>query len=197
MRGVRTLVIGLMVLALGVLHRCPPASAEDRPPALKEWEFKAVRIGSDEKDATRKLNELASEGWQYVGPLGYGLVAFRRAYVAQEQIIVEVSCNPPTVAPGERTTITVTVRAGDRSLLPGAKVTVGAGGGKFLPKADAAFDRKDRLHGPYSASGTSDDKGRFTTWWVVNPAAAGYGLSATASKEGYRSGKAEYTIRIK
>ena len=31
-----------------------------------------------EKDKFRKLNELAREGWEYVGSLGSGLVAFRR-----------------------------------------------------------------------------------------------------------------------
>lgn len=91
----------------------------------------------------------------------------------------------------------MTVRAGDRSLLPDAKVTTSAGGGKFFPKPDTPFDPKDRLHGPFSATGTTNEKGQFTTWWVCNPAAPGYGLNIEASKEGHTSGKAEYTIRIK
>jgi uncharacterized protein (TIGR03067 family) len=41
-------------------------------------EYKAVAMGADEKDATKKLNELAAEGWEYVGPLGNSLVAFKR-----------------------------------------------------------------------------------------------------------------------
>ena len=40
-------------------------------------EYKAVRFGTDEQEATRKLNELAGQGWRYVGPLGNGLVAFQ------------------------------------------------------------------------------------------------------------------------
>src|SRR4051795_11137824 len=55
----------------------PDASGQEKPkpPAV---EYKAVAIGADEKGATRKLNELAAEGWEYVGPLGNSLVAFKR-----------------------------------------------------------------------------------------------------------------------
>jgi hypothetical protein len=185
------------VSALAALHECPAVRAQDKPAPLQEWEFKAVLIGTDEKDATKKLTDLASKGWQYVGPLGNGLVAFRRTKIPKQQIIVEVSGRPQMISPGEKTTITVTVRDGDRSLLSGAKVTISAGGGKFLPKADTQFDPKGRLQEPYSATGTTNDKGQFTTWWVCNPAAPGYGLGIEASKEGYTGGKAEHTIRIK
>jgi WD40 repeat protein len=197
MRGVAALVIGLTVSALGVFQDCPAVRAQDKPAPRPEWEFKAVLFGTDEKDATNRLNNLASEGWQYVGPLGNGLVAFRRPQGPKEQMIVEVSGKPQTVAPGEKTTITVTVRAGDRSLMPGAKVTISAGGGKFLPKADSPFDPKDRLHGPFSATGTTNEQGQWTTWWVCNPAASGYVLGIEASKEGHTSGKAKHVIPIK
>jgi hypothetical protein len=197
MRCFAALVIGLTVSALAALHECPAVRAQYKPAPLQEWEFKAVLIGTDEKAATKKLNDLASEGWQYVGPLGNGLVAFRRPNVPKKQIIVEVSGEPQTVAPGEKTTITVTARAGDRSLLPGAKVTISVGGGKFLPKADTQFDPKARLQGPFSATGTTNEKGQFTTWWVCNPAASGYALGIEASKEGYTGGKAKHTISIK
>src|SRR5262245_1130992 len=197
MRHLATVVIGLTVFALAAVEQSPAVRAQEKPVSLEPWEFKAVRFGPDEKEATKKLNALASEGWQYVGPLSNGLVAFRRPRVAKGQIIVEVSGNPRTVAPGEKTTITVTVRAGDRSLLPGAKVTISAGGGRFLPKADTPFDPKARLQGPFSATGTTNDKGQFTTWWVCNPAAPAYVLNVEASKEGYTSGKARHTIPIK
>jgi hypothetical protein len=42
------------------------------------WEFKAVLFGSDEKVNTKHLKELGAEGWEYGGPLGNGLVAFKR-----------------------------------------------------------------------------------------------------------------------
>jgi hypothetical protein len=44
----------------------------------KKWEFKAVAFGTDAAEATKSLNQLAKDGWQYVGPLSNGLVAFRR-----------------------------------------------------------------------------------------------------------------------
>jgi hypothetical protein len=159
-------------------------------------EFKAVSFGDNDGAATEKLNDLAAEGWEYVGPLGNGLVAFRRP-VPRSHIVLGVVGTPEEVAPGEKTTITVTVRAGDGSPLANARVAVSSGGGRFLPKADEPFDPKDRLHGPYKATGTTDEKGRFTTWWVCNPAAPGYVLGIEATKEGYTSGKAHWTIRIK
>src|SRR4051812_3651437 len=174
MRSHVALVIGLAVFALGAVHPCPAVRAQERPASLKEWEFKAVPIGADEKDATKKLNDLASEGWQYVGPLGNGLVAFRRHYVPREQIVVEIAGQQPrTPAPGEKVAIVVTVRAGDRSLLPGATVTVAAGGGTFLTEAGMPIDPKDRGDHPNSVRGTTDDKGQFTAWWAhqTGPAA--------------------------
>jgi hypothetical protein len=42
------------------------------------WEFKAVSFSIDDKEGTRKLNELADSGWEYVGPLTNGVIAFRR-----------------------------------------------------------------------------------------------------------------------
>jgi hypothetical protein len=66
-------VIGFAVLAL----LSPPARSQDKPapPAL---EYRAVAFGADAQEATRKLNELAAQGWEYVGPLGNSLVAFKR-----------------------------------------------------------------------------------------------------------------------
>lgn len=115
----------------------------------------------------------------------------------KSQILVEVSGNPKTVAPGEKTTLTVTVRAADGTPLSGANVTVSAGGGKFLPSADTSFDPESRLHSPYSATGTTDKQGQFTTWWVCNPCAAGYVLSVEASKGEDVSPRTEHRIVIK
>ena len=111
-------------------------------------------------------------------------------------MMVEVSGNPETVAPGEKTTLTITVRAADGSPLSGAKVSVSAGGGKFLPTAETIFDPNSRLHGPYSATGTTDGQGQFTTWWVCNPCAAAYVLGVQASKDGNVSPRVEHRIRI-
>jgi hypothetical protein len=94
-------------------------------------------------------------------------------------------------------TITVTVRNGNREPLPGARVTLSTGGGKFLAKADTPFDPKARLHAPYTAEGTTDKNGQFTTWWVVNPAAASYELRIEVSKRGYIGTQAKETIQIK
>jgi hypothetical protein len=189
----RGVLVGVFLAVLTMPQSTATAQELESP----KWEYKAVSFANDEEKNTKKLNELADAGWQYVGPLGNGMVAFRRPYIPSDAILVEVVANPKTVSPGEKTTLTVTVRAGDRSLLPGAKVMITAGGGKFLATANEPFDPKERLHSPYSATGLSNARGQFTTWWVVNPAAPGYGLSIDASKEGFTAVRVKHTIRIK
>jgi hypothetical protein len=57
------------------------ARSQEKSPS-PNFEYKAVALGADERQATRKLNELAAQGWEYVGPLGNALVAFKRAGTA-------------------------------------------------------------------------------------------------------------------
>jgi uncharacterized protein (TIGR03067 family) len=52
--------------------------ADDPVEKAVRWEYRAVALGGKEDEATRKLNRLAAEGWQLVGPLAEGLTAFRR-----------------------------------------------------------------------------------------------------------------------
>ena len=64
----------------------PIAQGQDKPVAAPAWEYRAASVGTDEKEATKKLNALAAEGWELVGPLGNGLVAFRRAVLSASEI---------------------------------------------------------------------------------------------------------------
>jgi uncharacterized protein (TIGR03067 family) len=59
-----------------LLNAASPLGAEE--PAAAKWEYRAVTFGGDESENTKKLNTLAGEGWEYVGPLGNNMVAFRR-----------------------------------------------------------------------------------------------------------------------
>ena len=190
----------LLVLALAFSFALPMRTllGEGGPEKgdAQKWEFKTVLFTTNEEEGTEKLNKLAESGWQYVGPLGNGLVAFRRHALPLNQIIVDVVANPRSVAAGEKTTITVKVRGGDYAALQGANVSVAAGGGKFLPTADTPFDPSERLHSPYSATGTTGKTGEFTTWWVVNPAAPAYNLGINVSKVGYISAKTDLLIKI-
>ena len=173
-------------------------AVEDKYSAsLNQWEFKAVLIDTDEREATRKLNALASEGWQYVNSLGNGLVVFRRHYT-KDQIIIEImGRQPKTPDPGEKVAIVVTVRDGDRSLLPGAKVTVAAGGGDFLTETGKPIDPKDRGDHSNSVQGTTNSKGKFTTYWMNARTEGGrYVLGITATKKGYINGRADLSIHI-
>jgi hypothetical protein len=107
---------------------------------------------------------------------------------------VRATASPASCAVGERTTITAVVSVGQGKPVPGAKVQIAAGGGRFLSSSDEPYDPKARLHGPYSVSGTSDREGRFVTWWVVNPAAPAYALDIRASSES--QGEAQTNLQI-
>jgi predicted nucleic acid-binding Zn-ribbon protein len=64
-----------LLAGTGLLAR---ARGQDQTAPKPAWEWKAVSLGADEKEATKKLNQLAAGGWEYVGPLTNGLVAFKR-----------------------------------------------------------------------------------------------------------------------
>jgi WD40 repeat protein len=57
---------------------CPPVLRGEDKAEAAPWEYRTARFGTNETENTRKLNELAQDGWEYVGPLGNGSVAFRR-----------------------------------------------------------------------------------------------------------------------
>ena len=63
-----------------------PARSQDRTGSDPAWEYKATAIAADEKEATKKLNALSAEGWELVGPLGNGLIAFRRPVLSASEI---------------------------------------------------------------------------------------------------------------
>jgi hypothetical protein len=73
--GKSWIVVSFFVLA-ATLGAAAGVSGEPR--STRTVEFKAVRFSDSEEMATRELNVLAGQGWQYVGPLGKELVAFRR-----------------------------------------------------------------------------------------------------------------------
>lgn len=110
---------------------------------------------------------------------------------------LQATASPASCAVGEKTTITAVVCDGHGKPAPGAKVQISAGGGRFLPSPDTSYDPNARLHGPYSASGTSDQEGRFVTWWVVNPATAAYVMDIRATKEGWGEAQTNLSIAIK
>jgi hypothetical protein len=81
----KRLVPVVALLAVFLLSgTCPLSRArgQDKPAPKPAWEWKAVSLGVDEKEATRKLNELAAGGWAYVGPLAHDMVAFKRPHDA-------------------------------------------------------------------------------------------------------------------
>jgi hypothetical protein len=105
--------ICLSFLSPATLVRADPAVLAERA----TWEFRAVSFGTDEKENTKRLNELAAAGWEYVGPLANSMVAFKRRVPpppshpdAKEEkveskeykdvLIVNCFLAPPVVLPG-------------------------------------------------------------------------------------------------
>jgi hypothetical protein len=57
-------VMGLVILTLDLFAQ-PSAISQEKATSPK-WEYKAVPFDRDEKSSTKKLNALASEGWEYI-----------------------------------------------------------------------------------------------------------------------------------
>jgi hypothetical protein len=76
-------VIGVAVFLFSWLTPAVVMGQERNAPL--KWEYRAIAFGGGEIDGTKKLNDLGAEGWEYVGPLANGLVAFRRPAKASRQ----------------------------------------------------------------------------------------------------------------
>jgi hypothetical protein len=109
---------------------------------------------------------------------------------------VSVVAVPETVAVGQKTVITVTVRDENGQPVPNATTTISAGGGKFLSPGES-YDPTSRLHGPYTATGLTDTRGIYATSWVCNPCARAYGLRVEGSKDNYIMSASDLTIDIR
>ena len=77
---------GVAVLT-GLGFAAAARGADDKPPAA--WEYKAVQIRDGAGEATKQLNDLAADGWEYVGPLGNGMVAFKRRIRSASDVELE------------------------------------------------------------------------------------------------------------
>ena len=75
--GARLSLCVPMVAMLVALVLCSTTAGQDKSPTVK-WEYRAVSFGTDEKESTKKLNDLAADGWEYVGHLNSNTVAFKR-----------------------------------------------------------------------------------------------------------------------
>jgi len=105
--------------------------------------------------------------------------------VPEEKILVEASPDPYTVIAGEQASINVLAYTGDKNPLENAHVEIGAGGGFFS------------LSGNHVELGTTNNKGIFKTYWKApDPAASGYVMGVTVSKDGFINGKTEVTVQV-
>src|SRR4051812_17487208 len=63
-----------------------PMAAPPAQDSASHWEHRAVVFGADEKEGTRILNRLVQDGWEYVGPLAKGLVAFKKYMPSRDEL---------------------------------------------------------------------------------------------------------------
>src|ERR1700730_1801235 len=80
-------VVCLATAGLGGVFQFAEVRGQDKPFATTSRECKAVSFGADETEAARKLDFLASEGREYVGSLGNGLVPFRPPMVVENNAV--------------------------------------------------------------------------------------------------------------
>jgi hypothetical protein len=78
MRGGFLCLVGCWWVILLVAGLSLSSATADSAGAPPRWEYKAVTFNTDEVENTKRLNDLARDGWEYVGPLAHGQVAFRR-----------------------------------------------------------------------------------------------------------------------
>jgi uncharacterized protein (TIGR03067 family) len=121
----------LIVAAVAISVLCwallPPATSQEKTSASK-WEYKAVSFGGDEKENTKKLNDLAGEGWEYVGPLGNGMVAFRRPLLPRD------AAAKKDVENLQGTWYTVSISSGDTTTGEDKTDTITYEGDKYVQK---------------------------------------------------------------
>lgn len=103
---------------------------------------------------------------------------------------------PGTVGVGQKTLITVTVLDRNGIPVPNVRITISAGGGKFLDPKEP-YNPRSRLQGPYRAQGLTSTKGMYATSWVCNPCAGGYVLNIEGNKDYYIPSAFDLTVHIR
>jgi uncharacterized protein (TIGR03067 family) len=71
-------VLGAILATVATANLHPAMVLGQEKAVSANWEFKVVAFGTDEKENTKKLNDFAAEGWEYVGPIGNAMIAFKR-----------------------------------------------------------------------------------------------------------------------
>jgi hypothetical protein len=151
----------------------------------------ADRIARERSRQRQNDNSNVTTGGRELGAIT------RIQVVPRKRLNVRAVTAAPSVGPGGKSTIYVTVTDEVGHVVTGATVLIEAGGGKFLENAKAAYDPKARLHGPFSVSGKTESNGAYTAWWVCSPCARGYVMSVSASKEGCTDANGKLTVNIK
>jgi hypothetical protein len=80
-------VIGFSIIVMASVLNWTRAGQGQQPRKVPQWEYEAVAfsLAHSAEENTKKLNDLAAEGWDYAGPLttpapsvNWGYIAFKR-----------------------------------------------------------------------------------------------------------------------
>ena len=106
-------------------------------------------------------------------------------YEQMERINVSVTANPYSISAGGQTELRVLTLTKTDIPITNASIKIQAGGGWF------------RNSGNYIEVGKTNENGVFTTTWKSpDPAASGYGMNITVSKDGFLKSERDLTINI-
>ena len=156
-----------------------PSPAEQAAIAATRWVVyrQSGRVQEAAGEAER-LRTLDPERYKAIQKIEAGI-----APVDRRQPLVTAEATPPVVGSGERTTISVTVKAPDGQPIGGADVALSAGGGGFAGSGQSRIE------------GRTDIDGVFRAEWQCQPCASGYQIAIEVS--GARLSPQKTTLGIK
>ena len=161
----RARVTGPALYQLDLAERLNPSRPEQAAIAAAKWViYKQTGREQDAAAEAERLRTLDPERYKTIQKIEAGLASADR-----RQPVVTAEATPPVVGSGERTVISVRVKAPDGQPIGGADVVLSAGGGSFARSGQSRIE------------GRTDIDGMFRTEWQCQPCAPGYQIAIEIS----------------
>jgi len=163
------------------------AAGSDQAAAIAATRWVIYKQDRREQDAAREAEKLRT-----IDPARYKLLqeieakAITTAPADNRPPSVTASATPPTVTPGQPTTIAVTVRNASGRPVSGAKVVVSADGGTFTGAGQPRF-----------IDGVTSAEGIFRAEWRCQPCAPAYQFGVEVSGTGLQSQKTTLGVKTR
>ena len=161
----RARITGPALYQLDLAERLNPSHPEQAAIAGARWVvYKQTGREQDAAAEAERLRTLDPERYKTIQKIEAGLASADR-----RQPLVTAEATPPVVGSGERTVISVRVKAPDGQPIGGADVALSAGGGSFARSGQSRIE------------GRTDIDGMFRTEWQCQPCAPGYQIAIEIS----------------